>query len=100
MVTKEEVMDALKKCFDPEIGINVVDLGLIYDIRIDEKKVDIDMTLTTPGCPLHTLIAQDAYEKVASVDGIDDVNVNVVWEPAWTPDRLSDEAKKMLGYVD
>ncbi|MFC1730548.1 metal-sulfur cluster assembly factor [candidate division KSB1 bacterium] len=100
MVTKEQVQEALSRCYDPEIPIvSVIDLGLIYDVAIDNDKVDITMTLTAPGCPMSTQIAMDVKKKVEMVDGVSEANVQVVWDPPWTPERLTDEAKKKLGYV-
>ncbi len=95
------VMEQLRKCFDPEIPIvSLVDLGLIYDIRVDENNnVDVEMTLTAQGCPAHQMISQDAAMKVSEIPGVGKVNVNVVWEPAWTPERMSDNARKALGWV-
>jgi metal-sulfur cluster biosynthetic enzyme len=100
-VTKEKVSDQLRKCFDPEIPIvSLVDLGLIYDVRIDDKSnVDVDMTLTAQGCPAHQMISQDAEMKIRQLSGVGDVRVHVVWEPAWTPERMSDNARKALGWV-
>jgi len=100
-VTKEMVIEQLRKCFDPEIPIvSLVDLGLIYDVRVDgSNNVDVDMTLTAQGCPAHQMISQDAAMKVREIPGIGNVNVNVVWEPAWTPERMSDNARKALGWV-
>lgn len=98
MVTKEDVMKVLKECYDPEIGISLVDLGLIYDVKVDKDKVNIKMTLTTPGCPMHAFMVQDVQEKVKAMKGVKEVNVELVWDPPWTPDRISKEAKKKLGF--
>lgn len=97
MVTKKEVLSALKKCKDPEIGLSVVDLGFIYDVKIKGKKVKVKMTLTTPACPLHSSITMDAKEIVESMKGVDEAEVELVWDPPWTPDKMSDSAKKKLG---
>ena len=97
MVTKEDVTKVLKQCLDPEIGINVVDLGFIYEVKIDGKKVYIKMSLTTPGCPMHSFIVQDIKNKVNELKGVEEVNVQLVWDPPWTVDRISDEVKKKLG---
>jgi FeS assembly SUF system protein len=97
MVTQDDVMNVLRQCYDPEIPVNIVDLGLIYNVSIDDKKVDVDMTLTAPGCPMHALIARDVKQKVETLPDVEEVNVNVVWDPPWSPDRMSDEAKKQLG---
>ncbi|HID27843.1 MAG TPA: metal-sulfur cluster assembly factor [Methanosarcinales archaeon] len=98
MVTKEDVMEVLKDCYDPEIPINVVDLGLIYDVQVDNDKVDIKMTLTAPGCPMHGMISQDIKQRVEEIEGIKAANVSIVWDPPWTPDRMSKDAKKLLGF--
>jgi FeS assembly SUF system protein len=99
MVTKEEVMNTLKQCYDPEIPVSIVDLGLIYKVDIQDKTVNVDMTLTAPGCPMHSLIARDVKQKLEALPDVDTANVNVVWDPPWTPDRMSDEAKKKLGFT-
>lgn len=98
MLNKEAVMEKLKTVIDPELGINVVDLGLIYDIQISEEgHVQIVMTLTTPGCPLHDSISAGTRQAIEVIEGVKSVNVDLVWEPQWTPDMMSDEAKKRLG---
>lgn len=99
MVTHDEVMDTLKQCYDPEIPINIVDLGLIYGVSIEGKTVNVDMTLTAPGCPMHSLIARDVKQKVESLPEVDEAVVRVVWDPPWSPDRMSEEAKKKLGFA-
>jgi len=91
-------MKVLKECYDPEIGISLVDLGLIYDVEVKGDKVHIKMTLTTPGCPMHMMMTEDVKEKVGKIKGVKEVNVELVWDPPWTPDRMSKEAKKMLGF--
>jgi FeS assembly SUF system protein len=98
-VTKEDITDALSEVYDPEIPfVNVVDLGLIYDMRIDDGNVDIDMTLTAPGCPMAGMIASLVKEAVVGVEGVEEANVNVVWDPPWDPSRMTDEGKKKLGF--
>ena len=98
-VTSQQVLDSLKQCMDPEIPINVVDMGLIYGVNItDENKVDIKMTMTTRGCPLHDTLVSDVKRYVNKVPGVSDVNVEIVWEPAWTPEKMSDEGKKLINY--
>jgi FeS assembly SUF system protein len=99
MVTQDEVMAVLRQCYDPEIPINIVDLGLIYNVEIGDKRVDVDMTLTAPGCPMHALIARDVKQKLGTIPDVEEINVKVVWDPPWTPDRMSDEAKKKLGFA-
>lgn len=97
-VTKDNVFDALRQVNDPELGINLVDLGLIYGVEIEDDKVQVDMTLTTPGCPMHNLIAREAWHAVNNLPGVAETKVRVVWEPRWTPDRLSPAARAQLGW--
>lgn len=92
------VWDQLKTCFDPEIPVNIVDLGLIYSMEIDpEGKALVQMTLTAPGCGMGPIIAAEAREKILTLDGITEATVDLVWEPAWSPDRISDAGKEKLG---
>ena len=97
MVTMEDVMKALKECYDPEIPVNVWDLGLIYDVAVDGDKVHVKMTLTAPGCPMHSFISQEVKEKLQTVSGVKEATVEVVWDPPWSPDKMSPEAKAQLG---
>jgi len=99
MIEKENVLNALREVYDPEIPVNVVDLGLIYDITIDGENVHLKMTLTAPGCPLSAMIANDAKEKVIQNTEAKHVEVEFVWEPKWTPDMMTEEAKKNLGFA-
>ncbi|MFD2445805.1 metal-sulfur cluster assembly factor [Bacillus sp. CGMCC 1.16607] len=93
----KKVREELKTVYDPELNINVVDLGLIYDIKqTSDRSVEIDMTLTTPGCPLHDSITSGVKHCVEQMAEIDQVVVNLVWQPAWSPDKMSDEAKRIL----
>lgn len=97
MELKDKIMEVLKEVNDPEIGINIVDLGLVYNVEVDEKQIVITMTLTTPGCPMHNSItnwAQTVVEKLAEGRN---VFVNLVWEPQWTPERMSEAARAQLG---
>jgi metal-sulfur cluster biosynthetic enzyme len=96
-ITKEEVIKALRDVYDPEIPINVVDLGLIYDCQVEGGDIDIKMTLTFAGCGMGPYIAQQAEWRVAEIEGVDDVNVELVYDPPWTPDMISDEGKMELG---
>jgi len=97
---EEQVLKMLKTVFDPEIPVNVYDLGLIYRIEIQEDGVcDIDMTLTAPSCPAADFLVEDIRQKVGSVEGITNVNVNLVFEPEWTKDMMSEEAKLELGFL-
>lgn len=96
--TDEQVMDNLKNVYDPEIGINIVDLGLIYDVDVaDEGDVLITMTLTSLGCPLGPVIVQEATNALADLPGIGTVDVKLVWSPPWSPERMSEEARDELG---
>jgi metal-sulfur cluster biosynthetic enzyme len=101
MITKEAVTEKLRTIIDPELNINIVDLGLIYDILIDEGKgaVEVTMTLTTPGCPLSFVFEEWIPEAVKKIDGVKEVKMNLVWEPAWDPDKMTDEAKEGLGII-
>ncbi|MBH8597731.1 MULTISPECIES: metal-sulfur cluster assembly factor [unclassified Thermoactinomyces] len=97
-VTKEEIIERLKDVYDPELGINVVDLGLIYDVDIKDNQVFIKMTLTTPGCPLHDTLSNGVKTALSLHPAIQSVEVEVVWDPPWTPEKISPEAKKSLGF--
>ncbi|NVM04754.1 MAG: DUF59 domain-containing protein [Candidatus Helarchaeota archaeon] len=99
MITKEQVIETLKNCYDPEIPIvNLVELGLIYDVQVNENNdINVKMTLTAPGCPMHSLISQDAKSKIEKIEGVGKVNIEVVWDPPWNPNMMSDEAKQKLG---
>ncbi len=97
MVTKDQVYEALQSCYDPEIPVNIVDLGLIYDVEINEDKVTVKMTLTAPGCGMGPMIAADAKEKILGLPGVSDASVDLVWDPPWDPSRISEEAKEKLG---
>ncbi len=99
-MTKEQVIEQLKKCYDPEIPhVSIVDLGLIYDVRISGDRVEVDMTLTAPGCPMSQPMARDAREKIEMLDGVREATVNIVWEPKWAPDRITEDGKKALGWT-
>lgn len=93
----EKVRTELKNVYDPELNINVVDLGLIYNIKqVSNRVFEIEMTLTTPGCPLHDSIVGGVKHCVERLDEVDQVFINVVWEPPWSPDKMTDEAKRIL----
>ncbi len=95
-LTEEAVMEALKTVVDPEIPVDIVNLGLIYDVSISGRNVSIKLTLTTPGCHMARTIAYQAQEAVRAL-GAEDVKVEIVWDPPWNPDMMSDEAKQKLG---
>lgn len=101
MVTKERVLESLKTVIDPELNINIVDLGLVYDVLMDQKKgeVEVVMTLTSPGCPLSMVFEEWVPEAVKKIKGVKNVRINLVWEPAWNPDKMSDEVKEQLGII-
>ena len=111
-VTEEDVLSALKSCYDPEIPVNIVDLGLIYKVNFapaatdgpdqngadkDKQDVSVDMTLTAQGCPEHVNISMQVKSRLEQLPGIRNAAVNVVWTPPWTPERLSPDARKQLG---
>lgn len=97
MELKEEIIKQIKTVFDPEIPIDIYELGLIYDIDIQENgAVKITMTLTSPACPVAESLPMEVVEKVNSVEGVTDVDLNLVWEPAWTKDKMSEEAQFAL----
>ena len=100
----ETIRDALRTVFDPEIPVNIVDLGLIYKIEIEEteeqkRHVSVDMTLTAPGCGMGPVIAEDAEGKIKKLRGVDDAKVEIVWDPLWTQDLISEEGKMELGLL-
>ena len=97
-LTKEQVLEALKEVLDPELGINIVDLGLVYEVRIDPGLVHITYTLTTMGCPIGPLIEAQMQQLLADVPGVDNVEAEMVLRPPWTPEMMSEEAKAALGY--
>ncbi|PJW17021.1 MULTISPECIES: metal-sulfur cluster assembly factor [Geobacillus] len=98
MDVRELAIQQLKTVLDPELGINVVDLGLIYDLKIEDGHINVLMTLTTPGCPLHDSIAGGVKRVLEHIDGIRDVRVQVTWNPPWTPERMSEDALRQLGH--
>mgnify|MGYP001293604064 CR=1 FL=1 len=103
MVEKEKIIDVLKQCFDPEIPVDLWNLGLIYDIKISEAEnkksnIDITMTLTTPGCSMGSYMADDIKMKLSGVKEIGDVSVDVTFDPPWKPEMMNDEARERLGF--
>jgi FeS assembly SUF system protein len=94
---KEKVIEVIKKIFDPEIPVNIYELGLIYKVEIDENnKVNIDMTLTSPNCPVAESLPNEVKENIMKVEEVSDVNLNLVWEPPWDKDKMSEAAKLEL----
>ena len=99
MLTKQILLNQLRNVPDPELGISIVDLGLVYDAKIDKRgSVEVVMTLTTMGCPLFDLIADPVRSELKKLKGVKDVNVELTFEPPWTPDKMSEEAKIKLGF--
>jgi metal-sulfur cluster biosynthetic enzyme len=96
-VSIEEIQEALRDVYDPEIPVNVLDLGLIYDIQLNGNQVYIQMTLTAPGCGMGPYIAQNAEWRIAEIEGIDEVEVDMVFDPPWTPEMITEDGKKLLG---
>jgi probable FeS assembly SUF system protein SufT len=100
----ENVWEQLRNCYDPEIPVNIVDLGLIYSLDVQDapeggKNVDLKMTLTAPGCGMGPSLAADAEQRILSVPGVSNVKVELVWDPPWSPDRISEEGRQKLGMV-
>ena len=100
MVDERQVIEKLKNCIDPELGINIVDLGLIYSVGIDDSRVNVLMTLTTPGCPLDSYFVKDITDKLKTLKGVRDVSVELTFEPPWSPTKMSTESKDILGFVN
>lgn len=100
--SESAVWEALKTCFDPEIPVNIVDLGLIYDLAIDRASsgghhIEVKMTLTAPGCGMGPVIAEDARQKIAALPTVEEAKVHIVWDPQWTPQMISAQGRKILG---
>lgn len=96
-ITLDDVYEALRDVYDPEIPVNIVDLGLVRDVALIEKNVDVKMTLTFAGCGMGPYIAQQAEWRLAEIEGLEDINVDLVFDPPWTPDEITDEGRKLLG---
>tara|TARA_B100001029_G_scaffold59033_1_gene47713 strand:- start:100 stop:408 length:309 start_codon:yes stop_codon:yes gene_type:complete len=97
ILNKEKVIEALKEVYDPEIPVNIVDLGLIYEVDINNGQVDVKMTLTAAGCGMGPYIAQQAEWAISELDEVEDVNVDIVFEPPWDPEKITEDGKKLLG---
>ena len=98
MPTKEEVKDALRGVEDPELGMDIVELGLLYEVEVEGPKVKVIHSLTSMGCPAGPLIQQSVEETVRAMSGVEDVETELTWDPPWTPDKMSDDAKFILGF--
>jgi len=95
--SREAVLDSLRNVYDPELGINIVDLGLVYEVEVEDGRVDITYSLTTMGCPIGPLIEQQMQQFVSAVSGVEQVSAEMVLRPPWNPEMMSDEAKAALG---
>ena len=103
-VSEEDVWNQLKQCYDPEIPVNIVDLGLVYDCKLIKKddggtRVDVKMTLTAPGCGMGPAIAHDAQSKILTIDGVDEADVQLVWDPPWNQNMISEAGRMKLGMI-
>jgi metal-sulfur cluster biosynthetic enzyme len=97
-VTEEQVFDALRVVEDPELGMDVVDLGLVYDVRVEKGAVTVTYSLTSMGCPAGAMIEEQMREVVTAMDGVDSVVTDLTWTPPWSPEMMSDDAKFVLGF--
>lgn len=100
MVSQDQIIDKLRECLDPELGINIVDLGLVYGVNIEGTRAYVLMTLTTPGCPLDSYFTKDITSRLKSIKGISDVSVELTFEPPWEPSKMSEESKDLLGFAN
>ena len=98
MPTRDEVLDALVRVIDPEIGLSIVDVGLVYKVEVSDDHIEVEFTLTSPGCPLAGTITEDIKREVRDATGVDEVRAILVWNPPWSPDFMSEEARLQLGY--
>jgi metal-sulfur cluster biosynthetic enzyme len=98
MPTKEEVVDALRQVEDPELGMDIVELGLMYDVEVEGPKVHVTYTLTSMGCPVGPMIQEQIQEFAAQVPGVEEVEAELTWSPPWSPEKMSDDAKFILGF--
>lgn len=98
MVVREDVIEALHGVEDPELGMDIVELGLLYDVEVEGPKVHLTYSLTSMGCPVGPLIEQQMREVVESMEGVGDVEAELTWEPPWSPEKMSDDAKLILGF--
>lgn len=94
----EQIREALRAVSDPELGINIVDLGLIYDVEVEDGQALVTMTLTSPGCPAGEQILSGTKQQAESVEGVEEAEVNLVWKPFWTPDRIDPKIRAAMGY--
>lgn len=98
MLDRQQILDALQDVLDPELGLSVVELGLVYGVDLEDDRVRVRLTMTTPACPLGEQIVGDALDRLGQLEGIGPVDVELVWEPPWTPARMSPSARAALGW--
>jgi metal-sulfur cluster biosynthetic enzyme len=98
MPSREEVIDALRVVEDPELGMDIVDLGLLYDVEVEGPKVHVTFSLTSMGCPVGPMIEEQIRDTVASMEGVEEVESELTWDPPWSPEKMSDDAKFILGF--
>lgn len=98
MVTQQDVLKALEAVMDPELGLTIVEMGLIYDVKVENDEVSVKMTLSARACPLHGSIQSGAENVIKRIEGVKSVRVELVWDPPWTPDRIAPETKKRMGF--
>jgi metal-sulfur cluster biosynthetic enzyme len=97
VLNEEIARNALRQVKDPELEMNIIELGLVYDVEIEDGAVRVRMTLTSPGCPAGPMITNDAYRVLRALEGVKDVNIDIVWEPYWTPERIDPKVRALLG---
>jgi metal-sulfur cluster biosynthetic enzyme len=100
MLNEAEIYEVLRECYDPELPVNIVDLGLVYGVTIADSTVTIQMTLTAPGCSMGAMMATNIEDKLLGIPDCEHANVEIVWDPPWTPHKMSAEARKQLGIDD
>ncbi|HLH68178.1 MAG TPA: iron-sulfur cluster assembly protein [Candidatus Dormibacteraeota bacterium] len=98
-VREEDVYEALREVYDPEIPVNIVDLGLVYEVNLQPKRVDVKMTLTAIGCPMAPEVMEDVRDRLLAIPGVEEAGVELVYDPPWTPERMSEDARWELGLV-
>jgi metal-sulfur cluster biosynthetic enzyme len=96
--TREAILEALKEVYDPEIPVDIVNLGLVYDAAVDGGRVTVTMTMTSPGCPVGDFLAQEVERVIRALGDVDTVRVQLVWDPPWSPEKMSAEGRKILGW--
>ena len=99
LVTEEQVYEELRECYDPEIPVNIVDLGLVYEVKIQPRRVDVKMTLTAIGCPMAGEVMTDVRDHLLQIPGVEEAGVELVYDPPWTPERMTEDARWELGMV-